>query len=87
MTDIPQLKGLSYSGHSVDSSRVAGGDQVKLRDKENKIKVVRGETVGGREVAWGDVGRARRGDAGESEAAFDVEPVDPACCLGRMQVW
>lgn len=43
----PTLKGLSYSGHSVDSSRVAEGDQVKLRDKENKIKVVRGETGGG----------------------------------------
>lgn len=73
----------------MDSSRVAEGDQVKLRDKENKIKVVRVETVGW--GVWGgrcsESGRARRGDAGESEAAFDVEPVDPACCLGRMQVW
>lgn len=58
---------------------------MKLRDKENKIKVVRGEMVGAGEC--GESGRARRGDAGESEAAFDVEPVDPACCLGRMQVW
>lgn len=73
----------------VDSSRVAEGDQVKLRDEENKIKVVRGETVGGRRRRGrcSESGRARRGDAGESEAAFDVEPVDPACCLGRMQVW
>lgn len=74
----------------MDSSRVAEGDQVKLRDKENKIKVVRGETVGGgrgRRGRCSESGRARRGDAGESEAAFDVEPVDPACCLGHMQVW
>lgn len=59
---------------------MSGRDQVKQQDGENKVKVA---GMGGVVVVVvvDDVGRGRR------KASFDVESVDPACCLECTQVW
>lgn len=64
---------------------------MKLRDGENKVKVAEGDAGmeggggGGWRVQW--MGGGMSGVGAGRKASFDVELVDPACCLGRTQVW
>lgn len=60
---------------------------MKQRDGENKVKVAEGDD-GMVVVGSGMGGGCRPALEGRGrKASFDVEPVDPACCLGRTQVW
>lgn len=87
LTDIPRTFFFSfffffYPSHSVKpaSTWVTEEDQVMLeKKKKNKTKK---KTCGCRE--GGD--RARVRDGGR-KASLWCSTVDPACCLGRRQVW